>query len=285
LVPADLALGLVQRFGYLIILAATFGFVFSLIALVIVPEHRPRWDAGDWKLGAAALAGAVLWQLLEPHGFKVLMDELVIQGTAMTMHFDREILVPLRGHEVAGEFLAEHGVRLVEQAPRGRGEAFRSAVAHSTSDVLVLYSPDGNEDPADIDRLFLAIENGADLAIASRFLPESRNEEDDSALPLRKWANQAFGAAANLIWNRKGRISDTINGFRAIRRGVFERLDPGSIGFTIEYELSIRGMKAGVNIVEIPTIEGDRIGGETKAHSIRTGLRFLGREIIAGKRF
>ncbi len=108
--PDDLALGFVQRFGYLIILAATFGFVFSLIALAIVPQHRPRWDAGDWKLGAAALAGAVLWQLLEPHGFKVLMDELVIQGTAMTMHFDREILVPLRGHEVAGEFLALGGI-------------------------------------------------------------------------------------------------------------------------------------------------------------------------------
>ena len=118
-------------------------------------------------------------------------------------------------------------------------------------------------------------------------LVETAVEHDDAALPLRKWANQAFGMAANLIWNRKGRISDTINGFRGVRREVFERLAPASVGFTIEYELTIRALKAGVKIVEIPTIEGDRIGGETKAHSIRTGLRFLGflgKEIVAGKR-
>ena len=109
-VPTDLALGLVQRFGYLIILAAMLGLGLALAALFADPEHRPQWDAQDWKLAAAALAGAVLWQLLEPHGFKVLMDELVMQGTAMTMHFDREILVPLRGHDVEGEFLVLGGI-------------------------------------------------------------------------------------------------------------------------------------------------------------------------------
>ena len=126
------------------------------------------------------------------------------------------------------------------------------------------------------------------MAIASRFMVGSRNEEDDAFLPLRKWANQAFGLAANLIWGRGRRVRDTINGFRGIRREAFERLSPSSIGFTIEYELTIRALKVGMTITEIPMTEGDRVGGQTKAHSIRTGLRFLGflaKEIALGKRF
>ena len=37
------------------------------------------------------------------------------------------------------------------------------------TDRLIFYSPDGNEDPADIVRLDDALLSGADLAIASRF--------------------------------------------------------------------------------------------------------------------
>ena len=46
-------------------------------------------------------------------------------------------------------------------------------------------------------------------------------------------------------------------------------------GFAIEFQSTIRGLKKGYVIKEIPTIEGDRIGGESKAKSIPTGLRFV----------
>lgn len=224
----------------------------------------------------------VLLTLNEIDGVRVIIPQLDLGS------FDEVLAVDGGSTDGTREFLAEHGIRLVEQAQRGRGEAFRTAMRESKSESVVFFSPDGNEDAADIESLFNALEEGAEMVIASRFLPESRNEEDDAFLPLRKWANQAFGMVANLIWARGRRISDTINGFRGFRREAFQLLSPESIGFTIEYELTIRALKAGLDIVEIPTIEGDRIGGETKAHSIRTGLRFLGllaREIVSGKRF
>ena len=149
-------------------------------------------------------------------------------------------------------------------------------MANSHGANVVFFSPDGNEDPADIPRLFALLEEGADMAIASRFMPESRNEEDDESLPLRKWVNQAFTILANLIWNF-GRpwVTDTINGFRGIRREVFAQLAPTSLGYTIEYELTIKAMRAGLLIAEIPTIESERIGGETKGASWPTGVKFL----------
>ncbi|MGB2821212.1 MAG: glycosyltransferase family 2 protein [Phycisphaerae bacterium] len=173
------------------------------------------------------------------------------------------------------EALQAAGLRIVPQQTRGRGEAFRLAAGESTGECLLFFSPDGNEDPADIPRLYAMLDEGYDMAIASRFLPESVNEEDDARLPLRKWANQAFTWLANAIWNRRRYVTDTINGYRAITREAFERLAPVSVGFTIEYEMTIRAFKEGLRIAEIPTIEGPRIGGQTKAHSLRTGLVFL----------
>jgi glycosyltransferase involved in cell wall biosynthesis len=174
------------------------------------------------------------------------------------------------------EFLEKHQIPVYGQTRRGRGEAFRVGVANATGESIVFFSPDGNEDPRDIPKLFALLAAGADMAIASRFLPESQNEEDDAALPLRKWTNQAFTLMANLLWNR-GRpfITDTINGFRGIRREAFNRLGPVSPGYTIEYELTIGGMRAGLKIAEIPTLEHQRIGGETKGASWPTGKAFL----------
>lgn len=173
------------------------------------------------------------------------------------------------------ECFAEHRIRVCGQQRRGRGEAFRVGMRESSGDVVVFFSPDGNEDPADIPRLFEALEAGADMAIASRFLPGARNEEDGARLPLRKWANQAFSAIANVVWNRRPWVTDTINGFRGLRRDVFLALRPESMGYTIEYELTISAMRRRMRIVEIPTAERSRVGGETKAPSFRTGVAFL----------
>ena len=173
------------------------------------------------------------------------------------------------------EFLREKGVRVVGQPRRGRGEAFRVAVREARHDVLVMFSPDGNEDPADVPRLRAAVESGADLAIASRMMKGAFNEEDTEFLKWRKWANQTFTLIANALYNRRGPyITDTINGYRAFKKATFEALNPDGEGYTIEYQMSIRAMKKRLNIVEIPTHEGQRYG-YSKAGSIPTGLRML----------
>jgi glycosyltransferase involved in cell wall biosynthesis len=186
------------------------------------------------------------------------------------------------------EYFSEKGVRLIDQEKKGRGEAFRIAFDRAQGDVLCFFSPDGNEDPSDIPRLFTKIEAGADLAIARRFGKNARNEEDDLKLPLRAWANRSFTLMANLIFNRDTYVQDTINGYRAITRTAFERLGLDAHGFLIEYQMTIRAMKLRLKITEVPTIEAKRIGGESTASSIPTGYRFLRgllREIIIGRRF
>ncbi len=173
------------------------------------------------------------------------------------------------------EFLKERGVRVIQQNRRGRGAAFQIAVEESKGDQLVYFSPDGNEDPSDIPKLFDLLDQSAEMAIASRFLPQSRNEEDDDKVPARKWVNQLFTFVANALWNQGPYVTDTINGFRGITKSAFLKIHPRSDRFTIEYELSIQAMKHRMLIKEIPTIEGNRIGGVTKVASFKTGLSFL----------
>lgn len=183
------------------------------------------------------------------------------------------------------EYLVSRGLKVLAQPRRGRGGAFRLAAAATRAEALVFFSPDGNEDPADIPRLFEKLEEGYDMTIASRMMKGALNEEDAHWFRYRKWANQAFTLVANLFWNRGPYITDTINGFRAVRREAFEAMGCGADGFAIEYQMSIRAMKRGLKVTEIPTHEGQRLGGHSAASSVPTGLVFLGqlwREIFRG---
>jgi glycosyltransferase involved in cell wall biosynthesis len=176
------------------------------------------------------------------------------------------------------EILASHNIEVVGQRSAGRGEAFRLAFerAHDDVDALIFFSPDGNENPADIPRFRAPLETGADLVIASRMMPGAFNEEDIHRIRPRKWANLAFDWMAYATWGRGStRITDAINGYRAITVDAWDRLNPDGPGYTIEYQTSIRAYKHGLTVVEFPTHEGQRIGGESQAKAIDTGLRFL----------
>jgi len=52
--------------------------------------------------------------------------------------------------------------------------------------------------------------------------------------------------------------------------------------------MTMRALKLGYTIREIPTKEGDRIGGKSTSYALPTGLQFIGvlmREISIGKQF
>ncbi len=183
------------------------------------------------------------------------------------------------------EYFQKHKIPVIKQKIPGRAEAFKIAVKQAHGKYLIFFSPDGNEDPHDIPKLIKELKNGADLAIASRFMKGSRNEEDDEFLKPRKWANMGFTLLANLFFRKKGPyITDSINGYRGITKKMFLELKLDATGFVIEYQMTMRSLKKQAVIMEIPTIEGNRIGGKSGSSAIPTGLKFvyyLGREIFS----
>lgn len=215
----------------------------------------------------------------EINGVKALIRKIPFEAV------DQFFAVDYKSSDGTTEFFKKHQIPVIEQRIPGRGEAFKIAVNKAQGDLLVFFSPDGNENPADIPRLISLLKEGNDLVIASRFMKNSRNEEDDKVFKFRAWANMAFTIIVRLIWG--GNVTDTINGYRAIRKNLFKKLNLDANGFAIEFQMTIRALKAGAKIAEIPTIEGNRIGGKSTSYAIPTGLKFiyyLVREFSPGKR-
>ncbi len=195
-------------------------------------------------------------------------------------HSGYDSLVAIDGGSTDGtlDFYRRHGVSVIGQSERGRGDAFLKAFARVQSDAYIFFSPDGNEEVRDLPNFKPLLESGADLVIASRMMPGARNEEDGQLLRWRKWANLAFNAAANVAFGRNQPwITDTINGYRAVTARAAALLQLDATDYTIEYQMSIRALRAGLRIVEFPTIEGERVAGQTGAPSLTTGVRFLKR--------
>lgn len=203
-------------------------------------------------------------------GLRTLINKIPV--TSM----DECFAVDYRSTDGTVPYFEKHRIPVVHQTKPGRAEAFRVAARKAHGDILVFFSPDGNEDPADIPKLIAAIQDGADMAIASRFMAQSRNEEDDQLMKPRKWANQIFTWAANVCFRKKGPyITDSINGYRSISKHAFSDLHLDADGFAIEYQMTMRAMKRRLVIAEIPTIEGNRVGGQSGSAAIPTGLAFI----------
>ncbi len=104
-VSPDQALGLMTVGGYWAMLG-TFGwFGWSLWRLVRGSGWRPGFpDANGWRTSAFIGVCGLILLIHESYGFKILMDEILLLGTSMGMHFDRHPLYPVRGHDLQGAF-------------------------------------------------------------------------------------------------------------------------------------------------------------------------------------
>ena len=101
------AIALVQWGGYWQVLLVAGLFAFCLWRSL---RADLRGALAGWRSGVApvvvVLAVTAFLHVQERHEFKIAMDEIVLQDTAMRMHFARQADTMLRGYELAGNFSA-----------------------------------------------------------------------------------------------------------------------------------------------------------------------------------
>jgi glycosyltransferase involved in cell wall biosynthesis len=161
-------------------------------------------------------------------------------------------------------------IRIVTQLGRGKGAALRTGFAAAKGDVIVMLDADGSTDPAEIPSFVAALQGGADFAKGSRFLAGGGTLD----MPLyRKLGNDGFVLLVRILFRR--RFSDLCYGYNAFWARVLPLLNLDGDGFEIETMMNVRAVRAGLQVVEVPSFEGRRVYGRSRLRTIPDGTRVL----------
>jgi dolichol-phosphate mannosyltransferase len=139
--------------------------------------------------------------------------------------------------------------------------AFRRALADGADYVLEM-DCDFSHKPADVPRLIAACENGADLALGSRYVTGGGTENWGRVRRIISVGGSLYARAVLGV-----PFHDLTGGFKCYRRSVLERIDLDAIqskGYAFQIEGTYRTLRAGFRVVEVPITFIDRTAGESK---------------------
>ncbi len=155
-----------------------------------------------------------------------------------------------------------------ERAP-GKGAAMRTGMDLARGDIIVTIDADGSMDPAELDRYILCAHD-ADLVKGSRFADDG-GTEDMSA--IRRLGNAVLLWLVNVLYG--ARLTDLCYGYCAVRRSALPALALRSDGFEIETEMTVRALRAGLRVGEVPSFELPRRYGTSHLSAVTDGCRVL----------
>ena len=162
-------------------------------------------------------------------------------------------------------------IRVLVQSGRGKGDAFRTGFAAVTGNLVVMLDADGSADPAEIPRFVEALEEGADFAKGSRYLPGGGSTDITG---LRSMGNKVLSGSANLLHGTH--FTDLCYGYNAFWARCLPFIALDVPGFEVETLINLRIAGAGMKITEVPSYELDRISGDSNLNTFRDGFRVLG---------
>lgn len=173
-------------------------------------------------------------------------------------------------------------IKVFAQKYKGVGGAYESAFRNTAEDALIFFHPDGNMTPNDITKFVERLKRGEEFIIASRTINGARNEEDGKLFKYRKWSAQLLAKVINVLWGvGNNRVTDLTQGFRAITRKAYKKMDiaiPNAVA--PDTEQIIRALKQNILITEFPTKESERMHGKTSMPTLTTSIEnikvFLG---------
>jgi dolichyl-phosphate beta-glucosyltransferase len=193
-------------------------------------------------------------------------------------HWDAEVIVVNDGsHDATPDLVRQCAerypfLRLIENpGNRGKGYSVRNGMLHASGDLLLFSDADLSAPIEEAPKLFSAIQNGAGIAIGSRWIrPETQTKR-------QKLMRQLYGRAFNVVLRILLRLKqkDTQCGFKAFTREAAQKIFPlqkiERWGF--DPEILYLGRHFGFRIDEVPVAWAD-VGG-TRISPLRDGMRMI----------
>jgi dolichol-phosphate mannosyltransferase len=187
----------------------------------------------------------------------------IADAVAGALSFCGRVLV-MDGHssDSTAEVARTAGAEVHIDSGRGKGAAIRSCLELVSESVVVLMDADGSHDPADIPRLAMPVlDGGFDLCVGSRFTGGSEELSITIGQLVRTIGNISMNIAINRRWGVE--LTDTLNGFRAVRRDAAIAVGLREDIHTIEQEMVMKMLLAGYRVTNVPTHEYRRQHGES----------------------
>jgi dolichol-phosphate mannosyltransferase len=147
---------------------------------------------------------------------------------------------------------------------QGLGRAYVAGFQHALAggaELVLEIDCDFSHDPTDVPRLIAAVEDGADLAIGSRYVEGGGTANWGI---VRRLLSRGASIYTRVLLMP---IHDATGGFKCFRRRVLESIDLETIdaaGYVFQIETTYRTLRKGFRVVEVPILFVDRTAGQSK---------------------
>ena len=159
---------------------------------------------------------------------------------------------------------------LHRERKEGLGPAYLAGFRHALAgdaELVLEMDCDFSHDPDYVPRLIAAVEDGADLALGSRYVPGGGVRNWGL---LRRLISAGGSFYARIVLGVK--VRDLTGGFKCYRRAVLEAIDLDAVdskGYAFQIETTYRTLRAGFEVVEVPITFADReVGGSKMSKAI-----------------
>lgn len=171
------------------------------------------------------------------------------------------------------------GAKVIIDNGKGKGDGMRLAIRMVKDSIILFIDADGSHKTKDIPKIIKPIKEGkADMVIGSRLLGGSMELHGTFNKFLRMFFSMCINQIIN--WRFNFNISDSQNGFRAIKASVAKDLKLISNKFDIETEMCMKCLKKGYRVLEVPAMELKRKHGKSGISLLRLGWIYFWRVLI-----